>query len=196
MTDTLQPVTLSSTLSSTPNFPMPSTAPVVAPKRSLVLPLMIALLAVSIITGGVYYFISNRQAPVTVAEVDSNVTATPFPSADPLFYEVYLSDDTVLLDIYEITAPIKWSEPIASSMKDANGNEVKGVIMTTPPVKVDDSNIARILTSDSDLVTKYGWTKSDSESNASKYITVYQRDTQILYIKYQFDSYYVLLKEK
>lgn len=182
MTDITQPVVPSPGLSSIPNFPMPSTTPVMAKKRSYLVPIIISLVAIVVVSAGLYFVFSNRT-PATVAEI------APY-SASTL-----KTVNETMEAIPSITTPVTWSTPISSSIKDINDTDIYGEIIGTPPVAEDDESVAKLFSADSPLVTTYGWTKSENESDPNQLLTVFQKDNLRLYIRYEIGSYFVLIAE-
>ena len=182
MADIIQPVVPSPDLSSIPNFPMPSTPPVIAKKSSHTIPIIITVVVIVLVSASFYFVFSNR-APATVAEIAIVGDTT-----------IKITRETMQA-IPTITSPVTWSTPINSSIKDAKNIDIFGELIGTPPIKEDDVAVVNLLSADSPLVTTYGWTKSERESDSSQSLTVFQKDNYRLLIRYEYGSYFALVAE-
>lgn len=168
-----------------PNFPAPST-PLLPAHRSYVLPVVIALLVVGLFGAGGYFMFSKSTSPSTIAVVDS---VTPTPVASPVII------DPVFETIAKITTPGVWSSTVESSILDAEGKEVTGILIATPPVEKDSAEYLPLLGSDSPLISEYGWSQVVVESGTDSDLVIYQKGNQKLYVRYLDGAYMVLLSE-
>lgn len=168
-----------------PNFPAPST-PLLPTHRSYVLPVVISLLVVGLIGAGGYFIVSKTAAPSTIAVVDS-VSPSPVSSPETI--------DPVFELITTITTSATWSSTVKSSILDENGNDIPGTLVATPPVAKNNKEYLPLITSDSPLISKNGWSQVLSENGVDTSLVVYQKGNQKLYIRYQDGTYKALLAE-
>lgn len=185
MPDISRPTDAFQVSSTIPNFPAPSTPLLPAP-RSYVLPVVISLLVVGLVGAGGYFMVSKTASPSTIAVVDS---VSPTPIASPVII------DPVFETITKITAPAIWSSTVESSILDAEGKEVTGILIATPPVEKDSAEYLPLLGSDSPLISEHGWSQVSVESGTDSDLVIYQKGNQKLYVRYQDGAYMALLSE-
>lgn len=164
-------------------FQVSGAAATVPPRRSkLIIILAISLLAIMSISA-IYYFTTSSR--VTIAELETSPDTTSYASIEKSLEEIQV--------IPTITPLLTWSTPIISSIKDSQDKEIFGYIIGTPPIEIANEEINALLSQSSPLTTVHGWIKSPTESSMDKNITVYQKGIFKLYVKYEYDSYFILV---
>lgn len=154
------------------------------PKQKSNLLYILIMIIVAISAGALYFYNQSRSL-----NSQSTTNASPSSVTSP-------TDSSDILEIIPtLTSPMVWSKPIESTLMDAGGYEIPGMLISSKVASKQENKFAGLLVTDTPLVKQYGWAEHPQgiADGMGESISTYTKNNQKLIIRYKDGEYKVLL---